>query len=148
MRVKIISAVCSAAVVLCAFAAAFALPRMAGTGAQAGKGTQAPSSSAGSSPASSGAASNGAAASGEAGAQEEPSYPAPQSATPAQAGAGYTVKTYGGGIGVFAAGAETPERFIDVDPSALPAEEREKLNRGIAAATLDDALRILENCTS
>lgn len=124
MKVKIMSAVCSVAVVLSAFAAAYLLPsgRSLFTASRGRAITVAQSASANRT------------------SSVEPSSSADTG--------GYTVKAYNGKIGVFIGNSTTPDQVIDVNPDTLPQSEAERLNQGIHVDTHDGLLTILENYTS
>lgn len=124
MKVKIVSAICSVAVVLSAFAAAYLLP--------SGKSLF--------------AASRGSAVTVGQSASANRTSSAELSSSAADTG--YTVKSYNGKIGVFIGSSSTPDQVIDVNPDTLPQSEAERLNQGIHVDTHDALLTILENYTS
>lgn len=124
MKVKIVSAVCSVAVVLSAFAAVYLLP--------SGRSLF--------------AVSRGSAITVVQSASADRTNSA-ESSNSANT-AGYTVKAYNGKIGVFIGDSTTPDQVIDVNPDTLPQSEAERLNQGIHVDTHDGLLTILENYTS
>jgi hypothetical protein len=60
---------------------------------------------------------------------------------------GYTVKLYGGKIGIFAKGDSKPEEVLGVSPDSLPKSEQERLAAGIHVKTHDELLALIENYT-
>jgi hypothetical protein len=147
MKVKIVSAVCSAAVVICAFAVALFLPRLTaariGSPASYTRSSQEPAVSSAGSESSSPDDSQAEAA----GDSAVKSFA--QNDSDAQAaGQKYIVKIYGGKIAIFVSGSNVPEEISDVDVSTLPQSETDRLASGIGAASRDDALRIVENLES
>ena len=146
MKVKIVSAVCSVAVVLCAFAAALWLPRRAT--ARIGS-----SPAGGSSAVSSYSAPVSESVDSQSLSSDDESQPVVKSfeqinSAAQSAAQGYTVKTYEGKIAIFKDGSDVPDQVSDLDPSTLPQSEADRLGAGIHADSRDDALRILENMTS
>lgn len=61
---------------------------------------------------------------------------------------GYTIRSCGDCIGIFAPGSDTPLRIISVDPASLPADARKLLDAGITVESREELLLLIEDYIS
>ena len=60
----------------------------------------------------------------------------------------YILKDYNGRIAVFYDGSETPNEIYEIYTRSLPAEDIEKIEKGIIITGIDELAEILEDFTS